>query len=165
VCAGSNPIDGSPGGSSDPGEVLRRLRVHIIDRLESGGTINLTRAASPQVWLRLLTLSPFRSAAINTTVDTVAEVLRAHHISALSIQALSTDATDGPRSESTARTLLVRALKPRHAKRHGRKPSTRRHVKRRLDPASVAARQPAEVRDLMLALISLGQHARHQRRP
>jgi hypothetical protein len=166
VYATSHPIDLVEGSRVvvDVGEVLHRLSLQIIEWVENGGIINLTRVAGPQVWDHLLSIPPLRSAAVDTTVDTVAQVLRAHDVSAASIQTLSTDATDRLRSESIARILLVHALEPTPAKRHWWKPSTWRHFMRRLGHALVARSEPAEVRDLIFALISLGRQAMHQRR-
>jgi hypothetical protein len=166
VYATSHPIDLMEGSriSVDVGQVLHRLSLHITERVENGGITNLTRAASPQVWDHLLSIPPLRSAAVDTTVDAVAQVLRAHDVSAASIQTLSTDAPDRFRSESIARILLVHALEPTPAKRHWWKPSTWRHFMRRLGHAFVARSEPAEVRDLIFALINLGREAIHQRR-
>jgi hypothetical protein len=165
VYAASHPIDLREGSRVvvNVGDVLHRLSLHITKWVENGGMTNLTRVADPQVWDHLLSIPSLRLAAVDTTVDTVAQVLSAQDVSAASIETLSTEAEDRFWSESTARSLLIRALEPAPAKWCWRKPSTWRHRKRQSDPGSVGRREPAEVRELIFALIRLGRQAMHQR--
>jgi hypothetical protein len=159
VYAMATPIDVLDGSDIllDAGEVLRRLHVQIIDRLENGGTISLGRGARWQLWPRLLSFPPFRSGAIDTTIDAAVEVLRSHHISDTSLQTLPTDPMDAAWSESTlraARMLLVQAI--------GRTSAGRRwtwHRRNRSLDAWIARRTPAEVMELLLAITNVAQRA------
>jgi hypothetical protein len=75
-----------------------------------------------------------RSAAIDITVDTIAQVLRAHRISAASLIMLPSDATDGEWTESAARILLLQALEPPSTERRWWKLSTWRLFSKLWDP-------------------------------
>jgi hypothetical protein len=162
VYAMSAPIDVLDGGEIvvDAGEVLHRLSVHIIDRLENGGPISLGRGARPQVWLQLLSFPPFRAGAIDTTVDAAVEVLRSHNVSTASLRTLSIDATDAEWSDAlrVARMLLIQALERASTRKRWWKPSTWPRRNRRLD-ASIAGRTPPEVMDLMLAITNVARRA------
>jgi hypothetical protein len=164
VYAMSAPIDVLGGGDIlvDAGEALRRLSVHIIDRLEDGGVISLGRSARPELWPALLSVPPFRARAVATTVDAAASVLRSRGVLTTSVRTAARDAEQGESSgefaRHAARALLTDALKRGSNTRRWWKPSTWR-LRRWLLDLWIADRTSPEAMELMLAITNVARRA------